>query len=126
EQLYRLNVGVAVHHATCHDRAGICLFLGHLAQARNVEAQQAYIADEPEDERNSEPQIGGSHDEHDAREVDHHIIQHVDELHDELAHSERRLHQLGGDASCEFVLIEGHRLLEQVTVHVPADAHWIV
>ena len=42
---------------------------------------------------------------------------------DDVAHAQRRLHHLGGDAAGELVLVEAHALREHHAVEVPAQAH---
>jgi hypothetical protein len=40
-----------------------------------------------------------------------------------VAHGQRGLHHLGGDAAGELVLVEGHALAEHQAVEVPAQPH---
>ena len=126
EQLDGLDVRVAVDHAAGHHRPRIGLLFADPAELGNEVAQQRDVADEPDGERQRQPPVRRSHDDQHSGEIDDDVVQHVRELHDGLAHGERRLHQLGGDAACELVLVEGHRLLQQVTVHLPADPHRVV
>ena len=126
EQLHRLDVGVAVDDAPGHRRAGVGLFLTDLAEARDEIFQQHQIADQPDGERHRQAPVGGADDHQHAQEVDDDVVEHVDELDDAFAHGKRGLHQLGGDAAGELVLVEGHRLLEQIAMHLPANAHGIV
>ena len=126
KQLHRLDVGVAVDHAAGHRRARIGLLLGDLAEPRDEVAQQQGIAAEPDRQWRSQPPVGRADDEQHAEEIDDDVVQDVDQLDDAFAHGKCRLHQLGGDAAGELVLVEGHRLLEQIAMHLPADAHGIV
>ena len=126
EQLHRLDVRVAVDDAAGHDGPRVGLRGRHLAEPRDEIAQRKQIAGEPQRHRRRQPPVRRADDHQHAEEIDHDIVQHLGELDDRLAHGERRLHQLGGDAPGELVLVEGHRLLEQVAVHLPADAHGIV
>jgi hypothetical protein len=43
--------------------------------------------------------------------------------HPDVAHGQRRLHHLGGDAPGELVLVEAHALAEHQAVEVPAQPH---
>ena len=126
KELHRLDVRVTVDNAAGHRRAGVGLLLRHLAKPRDEVAQQANIGGQPDHQRGGEPFIGGADDEDCAQEINDHVVQNVDQLHHAFADGERGLHQLGGDAAGEFILVEGHRLLEQVAVNLPADAHWII
>src|SRR5690606_31428992 len=51
EQLYGLNVGIAVDHAASHDRSRVRLSLGDLAETRDVIAKKHKVTGQPEDER---------------------------------------------------------------------------
>ena len=126
KQLHRLDVGIAVDDTAGHRRARVGLLLGHLAEPRDEIAQQPDVANEPDRQRHGEPPVGRADDHQHAKEIDDDVVQDVDQLDDALAHGERRLHQLGGDTSGELVLVEAHRLLEQVAVHLPADTHGVV
>ena len=124
EQLDRLDVGVAVDDAAGHRRARIGLLLGDLAEPRDeIAQQQRYSRRARPTSGSGQPPVGRADDEQHAEEIDDDVVEHVDQLDDAFAHGERGLHQLGGDAAGELVLVEGHRLLEQVAVHLPADAH---
>ena len=126
EQLDRLDVRVAVDDAAGHHRARIGLLLRDTAEAGHEIDQKPDIADQPHDERQRQPPVGRSDDEQRTEEIDQHVVEHVDQLDHAFAHGERSLHQLGSDAARELVLIERHRLLQQIAVHLPADSHGVV
>ena len=126
EEFDRLDVGIAVDDAAGHDRAGIGLSLGNLAQPGNEVAHHQHITAGPADQWQDQTPVGGADHQQGAEEVHRHIVEHVDQLDHAFAHRQRGLHQLGGDASGELVLIEAHGLAQQVAVYQPADTHGVV
>jgi hypothetical protein len=84
------------------------------------------VAHQPAGKRDRQAPVRRPHDEQHADEVDGDVVGHVEHLDHAFAHGERGLHKLGGDPAGKLVLVEGHRLLEQIAMDLPADAHRIV
>jgi hypothetical protein len=126
EELDRRDIGIAVDDAAGHQRARIGLLLGDLGEPRHKVTQQENVGREPDDEGRCEAPVAGGREHNSSAEVEDDIHQHVENLHDDFAHRQCGLHQLGGDAAGEFVLEIAHRLPDEVAVAHPADALGVI
>ena len=123
EQLDGGDVGVGVGDAPGHQRARVGLRLGRARQPRHEVAQRRDVQQHPGDEGQQQPGVEAADHRHHGDEVDQHEHQDVGQDHPHVAHRQRGLHQLGGDAAGELVLVEVHALLQQQAVEVPAQPH---
>ena len=122
EQLDGGDVGVRVGDAPGHEGAGVGLVAADLAQAgHKVPAHQA-VAHQPARKRQQQPRIKAPGQQQDGDEVHAHAHHHVGGGEDHVAHGQRGLHDLGGDAAGELVGIKGHALAQHQAVKVPAQA----
>ena len=123
EQLDGRDVGIRVGDAARHQRARIGLRGAHLAEARHEIAQAHGVEREPAEERREHPQVETAHDQQHRDEVDRDEREDVRRGDPRIAHRQRRLHHLRGDAARELVLVEAHALAEHQPMEVPAQAH---
>ncbi len=123
EQLHGGDIGIGVGHAPGHQRACVGLLLRHPAQPRHEIPQRQHVEQQPAQEGHHQPGVEDAHHRHHGDEIDHHVDQDVGEDEPGIAHRQRRLHHLGGDAAGKFVLVEAHALLEHQAVEIPAQPH---
>jgi hypothetical protein len=97
-----------------------------IGQARDEVAQDQDIDRHPDQQRDRQAQIRPRGDDEHAAEIHDHVEDDIQQLHHRLAHGERGLHHLGGDAAGEVVLEERQALAEQVAMRLPADDHGVV
>ena len=123
EQLDGGDVGVGVGDAAGHHRARVGLGARHPAQPRHEIGERRDVQRDPADERREQPQVeAAQHGQH-RREIDDHEHEELGDDDPHVAHRERRLHHLGGDAAGELVLVEPHALRQHQPVEVPAQQH---
>ncbi|MNL14113.1 hypothetical protein D3C87_1350430 [compost metagenome] len=122
EELDRGDIGVAVDDPAGHQRTGIGLRLGNLAQARDEITQQPEITGQPDNKGQSQPRIAHEREDDRAGEIDDHVDGDVENLHDHFAHGKGGLHQLGANAACKLVLEIAHGLADEIAMRHPADA----
>ena len=123
EQLDGADVGVGVGDAAGHQAARVGLRGGGLAQPGHEVGQRHHVAGQPAQEGQQQRGVEAADHAQHRHEVDRDEDQDVGDDQPALAHRQRRLHQLGRDATGELVLVEAHALGEQVAVEVPAQPH---
>ena len=123
EQFDGGDVGVGVGHAAGHGRARVRLRFRHLAQARQVVAQNQRVDDDPGNHQEHHRPVLARHQRDDGEEIGDDVHHDVGAGGGDRPHCQRRLHHFGGNAAGEFVLVEAHALPEQVVVHAPARRH---
>ncbi len=121
EQLDGGDVGVGVGDAARHHGAGIGLRLAHLAQPWHEVPAGGGVAQHPQREGHEQPDVEAGGQRKDGDQIDAHSDHHIGGREDHVAHGQRSLHDLGGDAAGELVRIEGHALAEHQAVEVPAQ-----
>ena len=120
EQLYRHDVGEGVDQAAVEDRALVGGLAAGAAHLRQQEADDPRIAGEPQRDDHAHQRIERHQDgdrQHHEGEERPHGLQHVD---DEVADRLAALHDLGGDAAGEIVLVEIVGLLDDAPERLPA------
>ena len=122
KQLDGGDVGIGVGDAAGHLRARVGLGLAHGAQARNEIAAGGNVGSGPQQQRHQQPGVEARGQHHHGHEVDRHADNDVGGGEDHVAHRQRGLHDLGGDAAGELVGVERHALAEHQPVEVPAQA----
>ena len=123
EQLHGGDVGVRVGDAARHQRSRIGLRLGHAAQPRHEIPQGDHVTGDPRHERHQQAHVEAAQHRHHGHEIDDDEHQQLADDEPGVAHGQRGLHDLGGDAAGELVLVEMHALAEHQAVEVPAQQH---
>ena len=123
EQLDGGHVGVAVDDASGHLRTRVRLAPRYRLQLRQEVAEHAGVAGEPDDEGQHQPAAGRAHQQRRPDEVDPDVDEHVEHLQHRVADGERGLHDLGGHAPGELVLVERVALPEHPAMRPPAHRH---
>ena len=123
KQLDGGDVGVGIGHTARHHGSRIGLLLANLAQTRHKVPAGQGIAEQPDAKGQQQVGIKTASQQQDADEVHAHADQHIDHDEDHLTHSQRGLHDLGGDASGKLVCVERHALAQHQPVEHPAHAH---
>jgi hypothetical protein len=92
-------------------------------QARHEEVQGYDVEHDPDEEGPQKTDVETTQHRKHRHEVDDDEHQELGEDQPDVAHGERGLHHLGGDAAGEFVLVEAHALAEQQPVEIPPQQH---
>ena len=121
EQLERGDVAVTVHHPPHHLRTRSGRRRRARADTRHEVPKRGAVADDPQQQRHDQTQIGGGEQVQRAAGIDHHMPQRIDHLHGRIAQRRPGLHHALGDAPGKVVLEEVQALLEHVAVVLPAD-----
>ncbi|MCA4409205.1 hypothetical protein, partial [Acinetobacter baumannii] len=103
--------------------ARIGLGLGHLPEPRHEITQRHDVERQPAGEGQHQPGIEARDDGHQRAEVHRHVDEDVHDDEPGVAHRQRGLHHLGGDAAGELVAEEGQALRQHALVEDPAQPH---
>ena len=120
EQLYRMNVCVAIHHTARHRRARFRTGRRCRASALDCPAHQRHIAHKPRHQGDQQPQIGiGQHDgrRDQGGRGKSHRIKH---LKHRIPCRRGSLHDAVGDAAREIAFKPAHGLAQHMGVRAPA------
>ena len=123
EEFHGGDVGVGIGNAAGHQRTGIGLASGGLAEPGNQKTHHQTEADEPAHERQQQPAIQRHQNHAGSDEIHQHIHHHIGDSHHRIAHGQRGLHHFGRHAAGKLVLIKAERLAEHQAVEIPAQAH---
>ena len=123
EKLHSGDVGVRICDAPRHQRARIGLLLCNLSQARHKINNRQRVECQPAEKGRDHPKIKAANNKHQRRQINGNEYQNVSNNHPHVTHGERRLHDLGGDAPGEFVLIKTEALAQHETMKFPAQQH---
>ncbi len=123
EQLDGHDVGIGIGDAARHHRACIGLRLAYMPQPRHKINKRSDIQRQPDQKRQDQLQVKCAGQHRHGDDVDRHGHQHVGQHKQGVAHGQRRLHDLGGQAAGKLVLVKGHALAQHQPVEIPAQAH---
>ena len=123
KQLDGGDVGVGVSDAAGHQRTCIGLLLADMAEPGHKESERADIQRQPEQKRQHQLEVKRARQHRHGGDVNHHRHQHIGQHKQRVAHRQRGLHDLGGQAAGKFVLVKSHALAQHQAVEIPAQTH---